>query len=87
VKNILEQAGFSKIAIAPSAIPIIGESLAEEAKIACFLGPAGALLDEKKADPKTRAEILEEITGAMAKFQTQAGMSSPATVFVVTAEN
>jgi SAM-dependent methyltransferase len=85
VKSILADAGFGDIAVTPVQVPIIGESLEEEAKIACFLGPAGALLDEKNADAATRSEILASVRLAMAKFETDAGMSSPATVLVVNA--
>jgi SAM-dependent methyltransferase len=85
VKTILTDAGYSEIAITPVQVPIIGESLAEETRIAGLLGPSGALLDEKQPDAAARLQILESVRQALAVFQTDMGMSSPATVFVVTA--
>jgi SAM-dependent methyltransferase len=85
VQNILTDSGFSDIQIVPTAVPIIGETLEEEARIACILGPAAALLDEKKADDSTRSEIRAEIAEALRVFLTPQGMISPATVHLVTA--
>ena len=85
VAYILAKSGFSQIAVTPTAVSVIGKSLEDEAQIACFLGPAGALLDEKQADPETRAATREDVAAAIAEFQTNDGMSLPATVHVVTA--
>jgi SAM-dependent methyltransferase len=85
VEYILTKAGFSQIAVTATLVPVIGKSLEDEAQIACFLGPAGALLDEKQADTQARSAIREEVAAAIAGFQTPGGMSLPATVHVVTA--
>jgi SAM-dependent methyltransferase len=86
VNSILTDAGFTNIEITPTAVPIIGASLEEETQIACLFGPTGALLEEKKPDAATRAEILEKISQSLARFKTETGLSSAATVHVVTAE-
>jgi SAM-dependent methyltransferase len=86
VESILTDSGFSDIQILPTSVPIIGETLEEEARIACILGPAAALLDEKKADDSTRSEIRAEIAEALRVFLTPQGMISPATVHLVTAQ-
>jgi len=86
VNSTLTDAGFTNIAITPTAVPIIGASLEEETQIACLFGPAGALIEEKKPDDTTRAELLETISQALAPFKTATGLSSPATVHVVTAK-
>jgi protein-L-isoaspartate O-methyltransferase len=85
VEDILSGAGFSEIALTPTPVRVIGTSLEEEARVACFLGPAGALLDEKNAGAESREVIREEVAAAIAQFRTDDGMSLPATVFVVTA--
>jgi SAM-dependent methyltransferase len=85
VKTILENSGFAEIRIVPTPVPIIGETLEEEARIACVLGPAAALLDEKKADDSTRASIQSEFAKALRVFLTPQGLASPATVNLVTA--
>jgi SAM-dependent methyltransferase len=85
LETILSESGFSDIRIVPTPVSIIGESLEDEARIACFLGPPGALLDEKKADSETRNSIHNDIAAALKAFETPAGMRLPATVFLVTA--
>jgi SAM-dependent methyltransferase len=85
VETILTEAGFSGVAVTPTAVPILGQSLDEEARIACLFGPAGALLEEKKPDAQTRAEILDMIRRELEEFETADGVSTPATVHVVTA--
>jgi len=85
IDSILTEAGFSNITITPTPVPIIGASLEEESRIACLFGPAGALIEEKQPDAATRAELLETISQALSQFKTESGLSSPATVHVVTA--
>jgi SAM-dependent methyltransferase len=85
VEDILAKSGFSNIRITPSPISIIGESLAEEARIACTLGPSGALLDEKNADDQTRAAIQNAIEDALKTFENNRWVRSPATVYLVNA--
>jgi SAM-dependent methyltransferase len=86
VQSVLSDAGFSNMTVTPTPVPIIGESLEAESKIACLFGPAGALIEEKKPDDATRGELLETISQALVQFKTETGLSSPATVHVVTAE-
>jgi SAM-dependent methyltransferase len=85
VENILSTAGFSQIAIIPTPVQIIGKTVPDEARIACLLGPAGALLDEKKADETTRTKIQTQVATAFTKFQTAGAISLPATIHIVTA--
>jgi SAM-dependent methyltransferase len=85
VEYILAKSGFSDVTVTATPVPIIGRSLEDESKIACFLGPAGALLDEKQATPESRAAIRAEVAAAIARFKTPDGMSLPATVHVVKA--
>ena len=77
---------LSNIRIIPSPISIIGETLSEEAQIACTLGPSGALLDEKKTDVLTRTAIREAVEASLKIFETAHGVLSPATVYLVTAD-
>lgn len=83
--SILSQAGFRDIKIVPIPLMIIGKSLGDETRIASVLGPAGALLDEKKADETTKQELSAVISSALGDFETTEGMKMPATVYVVTA--
>lgn len=83
--SVLSQAGFRDIKITPTPLMIIGKSLSDETRIASVLGPAGALLDEKKADETTRHELRSIISSALSDFETTDGMKLPATVYVVTA--
>jgi SAM-dependent methyltransferase len=85
VREILVSSGFTKINIVPEAIPVLDESLGEAARVACIMGPAGALLEEKSADPATRATIAAEIGTAFAPFDQGTPLRIPATVFIVTA--
>jgi SAM-dependent methyltransferase len=85
VDSILGEAGFADITVSPTAVPIIGRSLEEETQIACLFGPAGALIEDTRPDAETRAVIMEEIRRGIAPFETATGVSTPATVHVVTA--
>ena len=85
LRSVLERAGYASISIAPTPVAIIGKSLAEEARIAGVMGPAGALLDEKQADDATRTRLTDEIAAATRPFDTPDGPRLPATVLVVQA--
>ncbi|MDE8348867.1 MAG: class I SAM-dependent methyltransferase [Acidocella sp.] len=87
VTEILTKAGYSDIAVTPTPVPIIGKNLTEEAQIACLLGPSGALTDEKQADEATRQILRENISIALAQFDSPHGIKLPATVNVITATN
>jgi SAM-dependent methyltransferase len=85
VEEILASAGFSRIAARPEPVPVLDGSLDDAAEIACIMGPAGALLDEKSADAGMRATIRREVRNAFAPYDTQTPLQLPAAVFIVTA--
>jgi len=85
VIGILRAAGFSGISVTATKVEIIGRSLAEEARIAGTLGPAGALLDEKQADGALRRRLQAEFEAAFQPFDTADGPRLPATVNLVRA--
>ena len=65
VEDILRQAGFAAISVTAEPATILGRSLDDEAEVAAFMGPAGALLDEKAADAATRAELRAAFRAAL----------------------
>jgi SAM-dependent methyltransferase len=83
--SVLSHAGFLAIRIVPTPLKLVGESLAEEARLASILGPPGALLDEKRADTDTRNAIQKEIVAGLTEFEAPEGVRLPATVYLVTA--
>jgi SAM-dependent methyltransferase len=85
VRDILAASGFKEIGIVPEPVPVLDESLDDAARIACIMGPAGALLDEKSADAATRAMVQDEVRAAFAPYDKQRPLRLPATVFIVTA--
>ncbi len=85
VQDTLTAAGFHHVEVTPEAVPVLDDSLDDAARIACIMGPAGALLDEKSADPATRAAIAAEIRDAFAPFNTGKPLRLPAMVFIVKA--
>jgi SAM-dependent methyltransferase len=85
VTRILTSAGFRDIAITPTPVRIIGESLSDETRIAALLGPSGALMDEKTASPEMRDELRQKISLALKQFDGPDGITLPATVYLVTA--
>jgi SAM-dependent methyltransferase len=87
VRGILASAGFADIAVAPEPVAVLDQSLDDAARIACIMGPAGALLDEKNADPAARGMIRDEIRTAFSSYDTQTPLRLPATVFIVSAVN
>jgi SAM-dependent methyltransferase len=85
VTRILTSAGFRDIAITPTPVRIVGESLSDETRIAALLGPSGALMDEKTASPEMRDELRQKISLALRQFDGPDGITLPATVYLVTA--
>lgn len=66
-----------------------GVSLDDEARVACFMGPSGALLDEKKASAAQRAEAYAAIRAALPEYSDIAPDGSvrlPAGIHVITAQ-
>jgi SAM-dependent methyltransferase len=85
VSDILAQAGFDDIVITATPVFLIGETIAEEARVACLMGPAGALLDEKQASDELRAKLTAGVAAAFDPFDTPAGPRLPATIHLVQA--
>ena len=85
LRDFLSRAGFAEISITPVPVQIIGASVEDEARIAGVMGPAGALLDEKLADPAARAGLTAKFADAIRPFDTSDGPRLPATVLVVKA--
>jgi SAM-dependent methyltransferase len=83
VTSLLTQAGFADPAVQPIAFHLQGESLAREADIATKIGPSGALLDEKSADPAQRAALRAAFEQALAPI-TAPGVQLPATLHLIT---
>jgi SAM-dependent methyltransferase len=83
VTKLLTAAGFSAVAVDPVEFHLQGESLAREADIATKIGPSGALLDEKAADPAMRAALCAAFAQALAPIAAP-GMRLPATLHLIT---
>jgi len=85
ITSILTDAGFRNITVDPTPVMIIGKTLVDETRIASLLGPAGALMDEKKADDEMRKILWEKISLVLGKFKGTDGVNLPATINLVTA--
>ncbi|MGO9818574.1 MAG: class I SAM-dependent methyltransferase [Acidocella sp.] len=88
VHDILSAAGWRGVEVRAEAVFLRGASQEEEARVACFMGPAGALLDEKKAGAEARAAATEAVREALPGFAAIAPDGSvrlPATIQLVTA--
>ncbi|HQT87258.1 MAG TPA: methyltransferase domain-containing protein [Acidiphilium sp.] len=83
VTALLTEAGFAMVAVQPIEFHLQGESLDREADIATKIGPSGALLDEKAADPAMRAELCAAFAQALAPI-TAPGVRLPATLHLIT---
>lgn len=68
VTNTLTAAGFTNVSVRAEPVTLVGRSLDEEATVAATMGPAGALLDEKEADPETRAELVAAFRAALPRY-------------------
>ena len=88
VQDILSVAGWREVEVRAEPVFLRGASLDDEARVACFMGPAGALLDEKKADAATRAGANKAVSDALPGFATvepDGSVRLPATIHLVTA--
>ena len=88
VMSILLQSGWQNTDIQEQPISLIGESLEQEARIACLLGPAGALFEEKHADPETLARAEQMFLKSLPEYVDQlpdGRVSLPATIHIITA--
>lgn len=89
ILSILRDSGWKNGKVQAKTVRLRGVSLDEEARVACFMGPAGALLDEKKADTGQRAEAFAAIRATLPGFSETAPDGSvrlPATIHLITAE-
>jgi SAM-dependent methyltransferase len=89
VLSILRDSGWRNGKIQAKTVHLRGISLDDEARIACIMGPSGALLDENKADAAQRAEALAAIRAALPDYSETAPDGSvrlPATIHLITAE-
>jgi trans-aconitate methyltransferase len=90
VRQVLNGAGFTEIAIEPTRFHVTGKSAASEAEHAGALGPSGRLLDEKEADAATRRAVVKETEAAFAaqfgaKGDTGGEIRLPGTFFLLRA--
>ncbi len=88
VLSILQASGWKTGKVQAQTVYLRGASLDDEARVACFMGPAGALLDEKKADEAQRAEAYAAIRAALPSFSESAPDGSvklPGTIHLITA--
>ena len=88
VHDILSAAGWRGVEVRAEAVFLRGASLDDEARVACFMGPAGALLDEKKASADARAAANKAVREALPGFATispDGGIRLPASIHLVTA--
>lgn len=65
VRSILDAAGFDAVAVTIAPVFLHGTSIAEEAELACLIGPSGALVAEKRPDAATLAALQAEIAAAL----------------------
>ena len=88
VHDLLLEAGWRGVKVRAEAVFLRGASLDDEARVACFMGPAGALLDEKQASSDARAAANKAVREALSGYATIAPDGSvrlPATIHLVTA--
>lgn len=86
VAAILAEAGFTDIEVRAETVPLLGKSLDDEADVAAFMGPSGALLDEKQADPATRAELRAAFRAALSTYADSSARVQ-ATIHLITARH
>jgi SAM-dependent methyltransferase len=82
---ILAAAGFAAVAIEPRRFLVHGDTAAAAAEHAGQMGAVQLLMDEKQADPPTRAAIVRDIAAAFAPYERDGGIRIPATFLLVTA--
>jgi ubiquinone/menaquinone biosynthesis C-methylase UbiE len=86
LRRILETAGFADVGMEKRPFQVHGESASGMAEHSAVMGPAGRLLDEKKADEATRREIIAETASAYAPYANDDGeLRLPGTVLLATA--
>jgi SAM-dependent methyltransferase len=85
VEEILHSAGFAEIAISRQSPMLIGTSPEDEAEFLCTMGPAAALIAERKPVPNVIQEIKSEIVAALLQFVRDNRMLIPASIYLVQA--
>ncbi|MBU6418394.1 MAG: methyltransferase domain-containing protein [Proteobacteria bacterium] len=88
VLSILRDSGWKNGKVEATAVYLSGMELEDEARVACTMGPAGALLDEKQASPAQRAEVYDAILDALPDYAALAeeGIKLAATIHLITAD-
>lgn len=89
VLSILAQSGWNHAKIEEITIDLIGESFESEARIACLMGPSGALFEEKRADAKLLNKAEEMFLKALPSYakKTIGGqVRLPATINLIKAD-
>ena len=89
VLSLLAAAGWNNGRLRTQEVFLRGASLEEEARIGCFMGPAGGLLDEKQATPEQREAAYQSIRAALPSYaitRPDGGVSQPATIHLIMAE-
>ncbi|HTQ71969.1 MAG TPA: methyltransferase domain-containing protein [Acidocella sp.] len=89
VLSILREAGWRDGKVQAQTVSLRGASLDDEARVACFMGPAGALLDEKQANETQRAEAYAAIRAALpavSEIAPDGSVKLPGTIHLITAQ-
>ena len=87
VRGILEGAGFGGVAIERARIELPGGAAHMEAEFSLAVGPAAALIEERRAGPDVREAIAREVAEAFRTYETNGACALPATVLLVTASS
>ncbi len=82
VRGILDGAGFASVTITPFDTRIGSGDLEEALKIACRVGPLGALLRD---NPQYLEPVAARVRPVLAAYQTPGGVLMPAGVWIVQA--
>jgi SAM-dependent methyltransferase len=88
VRQLLGAAGWRQVEIRAQPISLYGASLEDEVEVACFMGPSGALLDEKQASAAMRAAARAAIRAALPRYAAilpDGSLRLPATIHLATA--
>ncbi|HTQ35031.1 MAG TPA: methyltransferase domain-containing protein, partial [Stellaceae bacterium] len=85
LRGVLASAGFAEIEIEPRQFLVHGDTAANAAEHAGQMGAVQRLMDEKSADPATRAAITKDIEAAFKPYESGGETRIPATFLLVTA--
>ncbi|WP_298216446.1 class I SAM-dependent methyltransferase [Acidocella sp.] len=90
VRAILRDSGWHDYEVEVVPVFLRGASLDDEARVACFMGPSGALLDEKNATPAQREALCAAIRAALpdyTRMTPEGRVLLPGTIHLLTARN